>query len=71
MKQLRILIVIIFIAIATAFVVYTERDRRTSDFTAPVIQADSDTIEASVNVTDEELLKGMTATDNLDLFLYG
>ena len=66
MKQLRILIVIIFIAIATAFVVYTERDRRTSDFTAPVIQADSDTIEASVNVTDEELLKGMTATDNLD-----
>ncbi|MBR4549602.1 MAG: hypothetical protein IKO83_06760 [Oscillospiraceae bacterium] len=38
----------------------------TSDYVPPVIHAEYDAIQSSVAVTDQELLTGMTASDNLD-----
>lgn len=66
MKKVQILIIAIFIVVLAVFFGSREAERRTSDYVAPVITADSDHITASVTVTDEELLRGMTATDNLD-----
>ncbi len=66
MRQLRILLLIFFIATAVVFGIYFIHDRTTSDNKAPVISAPSDTIEAGIDVTEEDLLSGMTATDNLD-----
>ena len=66
MKQVKILIVVLFAAALVIFGIYTVRDRLFTDYTAPVITADSDSITASVHVTDQELLEGMTATDNLN-----
>ena len=65
-KKARILIVILFIAAAVVFVLNRVHEKKTQDFVAPVITAESDKLEASVLVTDEELLQGMTATDNLE-----
>ena len=65
-KKARILIVILFIAAAVVFFANRSYEKRTSDFIAPAITAESDKLEASVGVTDEELLQGMTATDNLE-----
>ena len=66
MKALRIVILVIFPLALSAFLVFEIRERRLVDYTAPVISAESDTLEASVNVTDAELLHGMTAQDNLN-----
>ena len=66
MRNLRIAI-LVFFCVAAAFFAYTRiRERMTSDYQAPVIQADSDTLEVSVSAGDEELLSGMTAHDNRD-----
>lgn len=66
MRNLRIAILVFFCVVA-AFFAYTRiRERMTSDNQAPVISADSDTLEVSVSAGDEELLSGMTASDNLD-----
>jgi hypothetical protein len=65
-RRLRILLLIFFLAVFAVFAVSNVREYLTSDAEAPVITAPSDTIEASVSVTDEELLKGMMANDNLD-----
>lgn len=66
MKALRIVIMVIFPLALSAFLIFEIRERRLVDYTAPVISAESDTLEASVNVTDTELLQGMTAKDNLN-----
>lgn len=65
-KKVRILIIILFIAAAAVFVTNRIHEKRTQDFKAPVITAESDKLEASVKVSDEELLAGMRAVDNLD-----
>lgn len=66
MRRLRMLLLLFFLAVFAVFLGTTIREYLTSDYTAPVITADSDVIEVSVSVTDEELLAGMTAKDNLD-----
>ncbi len=66
MRRLRILIVVFFVIVAIVFAVDYVHERMTSDFVAPEIHATSDALEASVSVTDEELLAGMSAVDNLD-----
>ena len=66
MRRLRIMILIFFIAVAGIFAFTTVRERLTSDASAPVITAESETLTVSVDSTDEDLLSGMTATDNLD-----
>lgn len=65
-KTFRTLITVFFLCVLTVFTVYRVRLYLSSDSKAPVITADSDTIEASVSVTDEELLAGMRAEDNID-----
>ncbi|MBQ5951125.1 MAG: hypothetical protein IJL66_03120 [Lachnospiraceae bacterium] len=66
MKLVRGLGVAFFVLALAAFIIYSIYASRTSDFTAPKISAESDSIRAGVNVTDEQLLAGMTAVDNLD-----
>ena len=65
-KKVRILIIILFVAAAAVFVINRIHEKKTQDFKAPVITAESDKLYASVNVSDEELLEGMRAVDNKD-----
>lgn len=66
MKKLRIAILVFFLATASVFTYTVVKRRLTVDYTAPVIKADENKLMVSIAVTDEELLKGMTATDNID-----
>ena len=65
-KRVQILIIILFVAAAAVFFINRIHERRTQDFRAPVITAESDKLQASVNVSDAELLEGMRAMDNKD-----
>lgn len=65
-KTLRTIITILFLCVFTVFAIYRVRLLMASDSTAPVITAESDAITASVSITDEELLAGMHAEDNID-----
>ena len=66
MKRLRVLLVIFAIAVFAIYGVYRVREKMTSDYVAPVITADADSILASVQASDQELLTGLSASDNLD-----
>ncbi len=66
MKRLRIIILIFFFAVAAFFGAYHLIDRFTSDKVAPVITAESDTLEVTIDATEADLLAGMSATDNID-----
>jgi len=61
------LLVLAFFAVVFIVFAFTRvRDYITSDFTAPVIHAESDSLRVSVSAGEEELMAGMTASDNLD-----
>ena len=66
MKLLRILVLGFFLIAAVLHGGYTIHEKLTTDNVPPVITADSDEIDVSVNVTDEELLEGMHAEDARD-----
>jgi hypothetical protein len=66
MKKVRIAILVFFIATAAVFGTQTIRRRLSTDYRAPVIKADSDSLTVTIAATDEDLLKGMTAYDNID-----
>ena len=66
MKRLRLLLLVFFVVVFAVFLITNIHEYLTSDYTAPVIASQSDTMQVSVSVTDQELLAGMTATDNLD-----
>ncbi|MDO4621742.1 MAG: hypothetical protein Q4B22_02200 [Eubacteriales bacterium] len=66
MKKLKITLLVFFIIVSIVFGIRWIRNYLTKDVKAPEITADKDTIEVSVDVTDEELLKGMKASDNRD-----
>lgn len=66
MRKFRYLVLAFF---AVVFVVYSftrVKEYIVSDFSAPVIHADSDSLQVSVKAGEEELLAGMSAVDNLD-----
>ena len=66
MRIVRIIMVVFSILAAFVFG-YTLYNRRVvDDKEAPVITADADSLMVSITATDEELLKGMKANDNLD-----
>lgn len=65
-KTFRTIITVVFVCVFAVFAVYRVRLFLVSDTKAPVITAESDTITASVTVSDEELLAGMRAEDNVD-----
>lgn len=66
MRKLRILLLLFVIATAAMYVAYTMQERKTSDYEAPIISADTDALRVSVAATDADLLAGLTAEDNLD-----
>lgn len=66
MKRLRTVILIFSLAVFAVYGFNRIQEAMTSDYVAPVIHADYDAIQSSVAVTDQDLLTGMTAIDNLD-----
>ncbi len=66
MRRLRLLLLVFFLVVFAAFMFSSIREYLTSDFEAPVISADSDVMNLSVEAIDAALLRGMTAADNLD-----
>lgn len=64
MRILRILVTVLFVAVA-AFSVYVFLGEKT-DYNAPVISCDTDTIEVSVADGDEAILKHVKAADEKD-----
>lgn len=65
-RTFRTIITAFFLCVFTVFAVYRIRMLLSSDSLAPIINAESDSLVASVSITDEELLRGMTALDNVD-----
>ncbi len=66
-RKIRIIVLLIAgVAIAAAFGLYVAHAREESHDEPPVISCSTDKIEASINVTDEELLQGVTAYDSED-----
>lgn len=66
MRRLRLLLLVFFLIVFAAFMFSSIREYLTSDFEAPVISADSEVMNLSVEAIDAALLSGMTAEDNLD-----
>lgn len=66
MRTLRIVLLAFFCVTAAVFAFFRIRERINSDQVPPVIRAESDVLEVPVTATDEDLLAGMTARDNLD-----
>ncbi len=66
MRQLRLLLLVFFAVVAVIFGVSYAKERMTRDDRPPVIQAENNKLEVPLTYTDEDLLVGMTATDNLD-----
>ena len=71
MRLLRLVITIAFVAALILFGWYWYRDEIKADKTYPVITIDGDTMEVDLNVTDEDLLAGVTAYDAKDGDLTG
>lgn len=66
MRYIRRVIVIAFVAVAAVYLVTTIAVSRKQDKTAPVITCEVDELEVSSGASEEELLKGLKATDNKD-----
>lgn len=66
MRALRIFLALLFAVSLTVYVVFSVNNAKTADTVPPEISYESDTLEVSVAATDEELLAGMTATDQRD-----
>lgn len=66
MKKLRLLSIILFIAAVVVFGLYKNQQINSKDNQAPEITMDSDTLQVSCQASDEELLKGITASDSKD-----
>lgn len=66
MRLLRYIILASFIIVGGIYGVVFAREKFTEDSVAPVIQAEADEITVSVEATDEELMQGLTASDDKD-----
>lgn len=66
MRLLRYIILASFIIVGGIYGVVFAREKFTEDSVAPVIQADTDEIAVSVEAPDEDLLQGLTASDDKD-----
>ena len=66
MRKVRIAILVFFVITAAVFAYVTIQRRLTVDYNPPTITAEEDVITVSIAATDEDLLKGMTARDNID-----
>lgn len=66
MRRIRILSVIIFVLSAGYFGYFKILEKRTEDPNGPQIHMEEDTVEVSVSAGDEEILAGVTASDEKD-----
>lgn len=66
MKKIRIFSIFLFMISAAAFAGFRFYEKIASDRKAPVITADSDTVEMSVEDDESKLLEGVSAEDNRD-----
>lgn len=66
MKKIRILSIIIFAVSLILYVFFHLKHSRIDDRIAPRISMDSDTIEISVEDSEEKILEGVTASDSND-----
>lgn len=66
MRNLRIIVIALFLVVSVAFAAYFSYDRLMVDHTAPMIVSDGAPLEVSVFATDEELCAGLTAYDDVD-----
>ena len=66
MKILRIILLVFFLITAGIYAGVTISEKMQADNEPPVIKADADEITVSVKATDEDLLEGMSAFDNVD-----
>lgn len=66
MRYVRRITIVLFVLTLTAWIASSVIFNRNADSVKPVITADSDQIQVSVNDGEEGLLKGLTASDNKD-----
>ena len=67
MRRVRLLLLVFFFVVFAIFMFTSIRDYITSDYQPPMLQADEETLYISdQDDTDEALLTGLTASDNLD-----
>ena len=66
MHVLRIVLLVLFLITSVVFGVDQFRAYRDKDVTPPVMKVDQDVIHLSVNATDRDLLRGVTAEDDRD-----
>ena len=66
MRNLRIIVIALFMIVSVAFVAYFSYDRMMVDHTAPQIVCDGVPLNVSVFATDDELCAGLTAHDDVD-----
>ena len=66
MRKFRIFLYILFVVVAAVFGYDQYVRLKDRDTTAPKITADQEYIEVSINATEEELLQGMHAEDDVD-----
>lgn len=66
MRILRIVTVIIFIVTSALFGLFFVKEQTSKDYTIPVIEIESETLDISIKDTDERLLQGVTAYDGKD-----
>lgn len=66
MKSIKTIVIVLFLVIALAFSVMYCYDRIMVDHVAPKIICDGAKLEISVTATDEELCRGLIATDDVD-----
>lgn len=66
MKMARILLLIFFLLTAGIYAGVTIKARMEADNTPPEITAEEESITVSVSATDEDLLQGMRAEDDID-----
>ena len=65
MKKRNLICFIVLVLSIITFILYNQYREKKDDVTPPVITADSDTITGSVKITDEELITGMSAYDEI------
>lgn len=66
MRVLRISVLIIFLIVSVAFSLVFVKEKTTKDTTLPQITIEDEIIDVSLEATDEELLKGISAYDEKD-----
>lgn len=66
MRILRIVVTVIFIITSALFLMFYVEEKVTTDKTIPVITIEEEILEVSIDATEGELLKGVTAYDKKD-----